>query len=91
MKASNPTVRTYRLTISQLTIDPDLTSPPASLKDVVRLAQTLVPTMDVYAKVYGEIQRNRGVYARLYEFEAGDDGVRHVTVRIARDPLLQRV
>ena len=88
MKASNPTASTYRLTISQLGIDPNLTSPPSSLTYVVLLAQTVVPAMDGYMKVYSEIQRNRGVYARLYEFAAGDDGVRHVTVRIARDPFL---
>ena len=86
MKASNPTVRTYRLTISQLTIDPDLTSPPSSLTDVVRLAQAFVPTMDGYAKVYSEIRRNLGVYTRLYVFAVGNSDVRHVTVRIARDP-----
>lgn len=91
MKASNPTARTYRLTISQLGIEPDLTTPSASLTDVIALAEAFVPTMESYAKVYGEIQRDRGVYAQLYKFEADDGGVRHVTVRIVRDPVLQRI
>ncbi|SDY94347.1 hypothetical protein [Hymenobacter psychrophilus] len=91
MKASNPTTKTYRLTIKQLDIGPDLTSPPASLTAVVQLAEAFVPTMDSYARVYSEIQRDRGVFARLYKFEAGDDGVRHVAVHIVRDPLLQRI
>ena len=42
---------TYKLTISQLGINPGLTSPPASLTDAVLLAQTFVPAMDGYTKV----------------------------------------
>ena len=71
VKASNPTASTYRLTISQLSIVPDLTSPPSFLTDVVLLAQAFVPTMDDYAKVYSEIRRNLGVYTRLCVFAVG--------------------
>ena len=40
MKASKPVAKTYTLVISQLDIEPDLTSPPfSSLTEVVKLAR----------------------------------------------------
>ena len=83
VKASNPTASTYRLTISQLSIAPDLTCPLSFLTDVVLLAQAFVPTMDGYAKVYSEIRRNLGVYTRLCVFAVGKATATSGTSRFA--------
>jgi hypothetical protein len=72
----------FAVTITDLAFKTPFNAESGSLRELVRLIQTHVPSMATYSKVYREMRENLGVYIALFTMPLPGKKVRQVVVHI---------
>lgn len=81
-KGSKLAENNYSVEITDLGFKTPFTASGNSLRELVKLIKTHVPTMDTYSKVYREMRENVGVYISLFTLPIPGKKIRQVVVHI---------
>lgn len=81
-KGSKLAENNYSVEITDLGFNSPFAASGNSLRELVKLVKTLVPTLSTYSKIYREMQENLGVYIALYTLPMPNKKIRQVVVQI---------
>lgn len=72
----------YEVEITDLALKTPFKASSNSLRELLKLIKTHVPSMDTYSKVYREMRVNVGVYIALFTMPLPGKKIRRVVVHI---------
>jgi hypothetical protein len=81
-KGSKRIDNNYTVEISNLAFKSSFTASSNSLRELIEMIKTYVPSMDTYSKVYREMRINLGTYISLFTLPLPNKKVRKVVVHI---------
>lgn len=80
---------TYTVEIRDLTYAVPFSTSGSSLRELLKVITSYVPTMDNYSKVYREMRTHVGVYMGLFTLPSAGKKLRQVVVTISCDTISQ--
>lgn len=81
-KGSKLNENAYEVEITDLALKTPFRASSSSLRELIRLIKTHVPSMDTYSKVYREMRHNVGAYIALFTIPLPGKKIRRVVVQI---------
>lgn len=88
-KDNNSEKSTYEVTINDLAFKTPFNAESNSLRELVRVIQSHVPSMATYSKVYREMRENLGVFISLFTIPLPGKKVRQVVVHITSNNITE--